>query len=209
MKRRKKFILIPLCIFIAASLGVTLYEQQKKLNQEHEEQRRKDEESAKLAEALITLGESAKGETFFFDSIGCEVKVEADIQRYAINSYVDILKDMPSFYQDMIKKVILVDEGTQFDADTGVLKMTGNKTSIRMELSRAYARSGHILDDLKYQNFYQTYKNQMGYEDNLSPEDFFAFSVENYFTDRQPYFEMCDALPYYEYLFSIFGQQDL
>lgn len=206
--KKKTLLMIPLFIFIVVTLGISLYSQQEKLNQENEEKRQKAQETAKLAHALMALGESAKGETFFFDAIGCEVEVEADIQRQAVNSYVYALEDMPPFYLDMITKVILVDEGTKFDADTGVLRTSGNQTAIRMELSRAYAHRSHILDEPEYQNFYQTYKNQMGYEDDLSPEDFFAYSVENYYIDRQPYFEMCDALPYYDYLFSIFGQQD-
>ena len=67
--------MIPLFIFIVVTLGISLYSQQEKLNQENEEKRQKAEETAKLAHALMALGESAKGETFFFDAICCGVEV--------------------------------------------------------------------------------------------------------------------------------------
>ncbi len=207
-KSLKKIGLILFLIFLAITLGVTLYHQQKKVNQAQEQEKQKEIEARKFVESLMTMVESAKGESFYFEDIGLEVEVQSDIQRNAVYPEASCIKDMPSFYKEMVTKIVLVDQKPSFDAESGVLKIAGaNVTAIRMELSKAYANSAHIIESSDFQSFYQKYKNQLGYTDNLNPDEFFAYSVESYYTDRQPYFEMCDALPYYEYLFSIFGPQ--
>lgn len=64
-KSLKKIGLILFLIFLAITLGVTLYHQQKKVNQAQEQEKQKEIEARKFVESLMAMVESAKGESFF------------------------------------------------------------------------------------------------------------------------------------------------